>query len=140
MVIQSARSNLKPMLCPTPKTANAAESESTMHIKPRKLMLVYQAGIANIFAVDDFHLATANRKATASRVYQGDFKIAEAILHGAWMAGAKVSAACCNMAGDITYQDWNADFDAAPFRESMRLPLYGRDNFTYADGGVSIHA
>ena len=90
-------------------------------------MLVYQVGIANVFQVSAFNLADYGRD--ARRVYQGDFRTAEAIAHGAWLAGALVKAAGCNEAGDIALRSWTQDIDSLPFRESIRLPKYqeGRD-------------
>lgn len=78
-------------------------------MKERKLTLVYQGGIANVFQ-------------NGSRVYQGDFRTAEAILHGAWLAGAKVFYAFCNKAGDIAHTQWDTPEKHAPFTDSMRIP------------------
>ena len=86
----------------------------------RKYVLVYQAGIANIFSVVSFNLSDYGRDAI--RVYQGDFHTAEAQLHGMWLGGATVGVAACNRAGDIITQKWDTDIDNMPFRESARPP------------------
>lgn len=92
----------------------------------RNLVLVYQAGIANVFAVNKAHASAAKRE-TETRVYQGDFRTAEAMIHGAWLAGACVHYAFCNEAGDVARRDWDTAEESAPFRESMCLPKYGSE-------------
>ena len=92
----------------------------------RNLVLVYQAGIANVFAVNKAHASAAKRE-TETRVYQGDFRTAEAMIHGAWLAGARVHYAFCNQAGDIARRDWDTEQDSAPFADAMRLPKYGSE-------------
>ena len=83
----------------------------------RKAMLVYQAGIANIFNVKCFNLSEYGREAI--RIYQGDFRSAENICKGLSLAGVPVRISFCNKAGDIINQTWNTDHDSAPFSESM---------------------
>lgn len=81
-------------------------------------MLVYQAGIANLFEVDCFNLASYGR--SAKRIYQGDFKTAEAIAYGAGIAGGIVRTAACNMAGDISECTWTTNLEEQPFSEKFR--------------------
>jgi len=50
----------------------------------KKAMLVYQAGIANVFEVDALNLSSYGRN--TRRLYQGDFRGAQYICHG-WRAG-----------------------------------------------------
>jgi hypothetical protein len=86
-------------------------------MKRRRFVLVYQAGIANVFQVKSFNLSDYGRNAL--RVYQGDFRTAEAIARGAALAGGNVKSAACNLAGDISSAHWTADLDGQPFREKF---------------------
>lgn len=87
----------------------------------RKAFLVYQAGIANVFAVDSFNLADYGRN--ARRLIQGDFRTCESFAAGLKAAGWKVSTVQCNQAGDIAHSHWNEDLSVAPFSEAFR-PVY----------------
>jgi hypothetical protein len=84
-----------------------------------RIMLVYQAGIANVFKVDSFNLADYGRDALM--IYQGDFRGAIMFAHGAGYAGAIVRTAGCNMAGDIEHQKWTQDFDLLPFSDQFTI-------------------
>ncbi len=84
----------------------------------KKLMLVYQAGIANLFEVDTFSLAPT-QPCTRRRIYQGDFRTAENIAIGAKIAGAEVRTAGCNMAGDIAECIWTYELDELPFSDQF---------------------
>ena len=84
---------------------------------PTRAALVYQAGIANVFAVDSFNLAAYGRN--ARRLYQGDFRGAEMFARGLGAAGVPVVSLHCNQAGDIAAATWSDDLSAAPFRESF---------------------
>lgn len=84
----------------------------------KKFFLVYQAGIANVFQVKAFNLADYGRD--AKRVYQGDFRTAEAIARGLAIAGATVRTAASNRAGDIAHETWTEDLDSQPFSEQFR--------------------
>jgi len=83
----------------------------------RRMALVYQAGIANIFEVNSFNLANFGRDAV--RLYQGDFKTAEALAIGMGLAGCIVMTLACNQAGDIINEKWSDDLDNQPFSESF---------------------
>ena len=87
-------------------------------IPERRVMLVYQAGIANVFEVDSFNLADYGRE--AKRLIQSDFRTCEAFARGCAAMGAYVHSVHCNQAGDIANAQWSDDLDDAPFRESMR--------------------
>lgn len=78
-----------------------------------KAVLVYQAGLANVFEVACFNLSSYGRN--AQRVYQGDFRGAENVAHGMGYAGAIVRTAACNQAGDIREAVWTDDLEAQPF-------------------------
>lgn len=85
----------------------------------KKIVLVYQAGIANVFEVDSFNLSEYGRE--ARRLMQTDFRTAEVYCQGRADAGDTVKAATCNMAGDIALQSWTQDFEAQPFADSFRM-------------------
>jgi hypothetical protein len=87
----------------------------------RRFFLVYQAGIANIFEVDCANLSGFGRN--AKRLYQGDFRTAEAIAEGFGLAGGIVHTAACNNAGDITNDKWTDDLDSQPFSEKF-FPVF----------------
>lgn len=81
--------------------------------KIRKAVLVYQGGIANVFAVD--RLTTAVLGRNARRLLQADFRTCAAFARGMGAAGATVRTMFCNMAGDIAEQPWTSDIDGQPF-------------------------
>lgn len=83
----------------------------------KRFMLVYQGGIANVFEVESFNLANFGRE--AKRLYQGDFRTAEAIAMGAGLAGAIVMTSACNQAGDIRSFEWTGDLESQPFAEKF---------------------
>ena len=75
--------------------------------------LVYQAGIANVFA----HTA----EKTPRRLIQSDFHTCECFSRGLQAAGIEVKSAWCNQAGDIANNTWQYEnLDEAPFFDSMR--------------------
>lgn len=80
-------------------------------------VLVYQAGIANVFAVESFNQSDYGRD--ARRLLQGDFRACENFARGLSAAGVAVTTMHCNQAGDITNAHWSTDLDAAPFSESF---------------------
>ncbi|KKL23441.1 hypothetical protein LCGC14_2425340 [marine sediment metagenome] len=83
-----------------------------------KVMLVYQAGIANVFSVASFNLAHYGRQAI--RLMQADFAACENFARGAGWAGAVVRSAYCDQAGDIGECRWSDVLEDAPFSESQR--------------------
>lgn len=90
-------------------------------VRPR-FMLVYQAGIANLFKVDCFNLSDFGRN--AQRIFQGDFRTAQYMAHGAGLAGAVVMTAACNMAGDIAKAQWTDDLESQPFSKEFHPVFY----------------
>jgi hypothetical protein len=82
-------------------------------------MLVYQAGIANVFRTD--HNAPELEGRNAVRLLQGDFRACEFFAKGLATAGVLVRAAHCNRAGDITDVDWSCTLEDALFFEKMCL-------------------
>ena len=87
-----------------------------------KFMLVYQAGIANLFRVDCFNLSDFGRN--AQRIYQGDFRSAERMAHGAGLAGAVVMTCACNLAGDVRLATWSDDLESQPFSDKFAPVFY----------------
>ena len=87
----------------------------------RTCVLLYQAGIANVFTVDrGAHLKNPEDRTGQKRLLQGSFRECEAFARGMDAAGMLVYSFHCNMAGDVAGQVWEASLDEAPFRESMR--------------------
>lgn len=90
----------------------------------KKAVLVYQAGIANVFEVQAFNVSDYGRD--AKRLLQADFRTCENFARGLGVAGALVTTMHCNQAGDIVAAKWSDDLDAAPFSEQFR-PVVTRD-------------
>ena len=86
--------------------------------KVLRVMLVYQAGLANVFRVTSFNLADYGRDAV--RLVQADFRTCENFAHGMGCAGAIVRTAHCNQAGDIAQARWSLALEDAPFSENQR--------------------
>lgn len=111
----------------TKRAAVALEHSRTAALQ---LMLVYQAGIANVFQVEDFaadvtdddpgcNNAKRSADRVAKRIYQGDFRTAETLCYGAALAGAIIRSAACNMAGDVSLWQWTRDLDVQPFSDKF---------------------
>ncbi len=79
-----------------------------------RAVLVYQAGIANVFQVDCLNMANYGRN--AKRLMQGDFRTCESFARGLVAAGVTVASAGCNQAGDIVDAKWDSE-DLGPFRD-----------------------
>lgn len=80
--------------------------------KVKRAVLVYQCGIANVFAVD--------RNGMRRRLLQADFRACENFAHGLVAAGCTVTTMACNRAGDIIHAEWTYDLDAQPFSDKFR--------------------
>jgi len=94
----------------------------------KRYALVYQAGLANVFSVENSldphaegHLVNGYEN-YAKRVRQADFAACENYAAGLSAAGAEVYVLHCNLAGDIGRADWSWNIDDAPFRENMHIP------------------
>jgi hypothetical protein len=85
--------------------------------KIERAALVYQGGIANVFAVEAFNIADYGRD--ARRLLQADFRTCESFARGLAVAGVKVATACCNKAGDIVSMPWSENLEDAPFSENF---------------------
>jgi hypothetical protein len=78
-------------------------------IHMRTLVIVYQAGIANVFE---------DRR----RLLQSDFRTCEMFCRGAQAMGATIVPAWANVAGDVSRATWNyEDFDNAPFNDKFGI-------------------
>lgn len=78
--------------------------------------LVYQGGIANVFATKRFACASKRE-----RLIQSDFNTCESFARGLQSAGVRVESMYCNQAGDILEFDaWDSRLDDAPFSNSFR--------------------
>lgn len=86
-----------------------------------RIALVYQAGIANVFAVNQFGTVSIDRRAT-TRLLQHAFLPCEYFVRGMATAGCDIRIYSCNRAGDIAECDWTQDMDDCPFRESANPP------------------
>lgn len=89
----------------------------------RQAVLVYQAGIANVFRVDNDDMSLPDMGRNARRLLQGSFRECEAYARGLRDAGVHVESATCNMAGDIANQPWSLDIESAPFSDLFH-PVY----------------
>jgi len=82
-----------------------------------RAVLVYQAGIANVFSVKSFDLRKGEDRGEA-RLLQHAFRSCEDFARGLAAAGVTVRVASCNQAGDIALHDWTPGLDDCPFRDS----------------------
>jgi hypothetical protein len=83
-----------------------------------RAVLVYQAGIAHVFAVKSFNMADYGRE--AKRLKQGAFSECENFALGLAAAGIPVASMHSNMAGDVINQKWSDELPEAPFFDKMR--------------------
>lgn len=90
-------------------------------LKVKRAVLVYQAGIANVFAVTSFNLSDYGRD--AERLLQADFGTCESFARGLRAAGVTVKVAVCNQAGDIQAAHWSEDIEAAPFSDKFNFEV-----------------
>lgn len=74
--------------------------------------IVYQAGIANVFEVNQ------RKPYERKRLLQSDFRACENFIRGIRAGGKHIRRAWCNEAGDIAGRPWSvAHFDNAPFSD-----------------------
>jgi hypothetical protein len=99
-------------------------------ISERKAVLVYQAGIANVFEVQCFNLSDFGRDAV--RLVQGDFRTCETFARGLKHAGYQVFSFHCNQAGDITFSHWDDNLTNAPFHSEFR-PVFSKNTAIHTD-------
>lgn len=88
-----------------------------MNRRLKRAFLVYQAGIANVFAVDCHNLASFGRN--ARRLLQADFRSCAMFARGLAAGGCIVRTAACNQAGDIAESLWSEDLESQPFSDSF---------------------
>ena len=82
-----------------------------------RAVLVYQAGIANVFQVTCFNLGPFGRDARL--LLQSDFRTCESFARGLVAAGVRVTSMHCNECGDIAERTWSEDLDSAPFHQDQ---------------------
>lgn len=92
-------------------------------MKKKKAVLVYQAGIANVFEVDCFNSNPFGRN--AKRLLQSAFSECQFYAKGLGQGGYKVASMQCNQAGDITNAVWSEDLEDAPFSEMFQPVFIG---------------
>jgi len=95
-------------------------------VETKFAVLVYQAGIANVFEVWCLNQAPFGRD--AKRLLQGCFRECEAFARGMGAAGFKVATMACNEAGDIIGSQWSVDLDSQPFSGEYRPVYIGVEN------------
>jgi hypothetical protein len=81
-----------------------------------KYVIVYQAGIANVFSVESTDSGKIRR-----RLMQHAFEPCEWFMRGLQYAGGDCYFACANYAGDIAGQDWDTPLSCAPFSDRMAI-------------------
>jgi hypothetical protein len=86
-------------------------------METKRAALVYQTGIANVFEVKCFNLASYGRE--AKRLLQYDFRSCAFFARGLKEAGYIVKVLGCNMAGDITEQKWTDNLEDLPFSDKF---------------------
>ena len=95
----------------------------------KKIAVVYQAGIANVFEVATYTNDLVARQ--AKRLLQAAFSPCEWYARGMADCGAEVHSYACNWAGDVIGRKWtpiddpNAD---NPFRDQQH-PVHHQDRF-----------
>ena len=87
-------------------------------LRVQRAMLVYQAGIANVFSVSSFNVADYGRD--ARRLLQSDFRTCENFARGLAAAGVIVRTAACNRAGDIADEKWSLNLEEQPFSDQFQ--------------------
>lgn len=83
----------------------------------KRAVLVYQAGIANVFRVSTFNQAPHERHAV--RLLQSDFRMCESFARGLAAAGVTVTTFGCNQPGDVTNAHWSEDLEGQPFSDKF---------------------
>jgi hypothetical protein len=86
-------------------------------MKTKYAVLVYQAGIANVFEVKSLNQVDYGRD--AKRLLQADFRACENFARGMGTAGYCVRTLACNMAGDIINQRWDDNLEDHPFSDKF---------------------
>ena len=97
--------------------------------KKLRIVLVYQAGIPNVFRVTSFNLSDYGRD--AKRIMQSDFKSCESFAIGCGYSGAIVKVAACNQAGDVVGARWTTDLESQPFSDKYNSGLLNGINGTF---------
>lgn len=75
-------------------------------LKVNHAVLVYQKGIANMFAVGEFGVTAKDRNYT-KRLVKGDIRRCEAFALGMVASGTAVITMLCDEYGDISEREWH---------------------------------
>jgi hypothetical protein len=84
---------------------------------PRRAMLVYQQGFANVFEVAEFGL-TPETHGPARVIRANTYRYCETICEGLELAGWEIRAAACEELGDIADREWQEYRETGPFSSS----------------------
>lgn len=88
----------------------------------KRIALVYQAGIANVFEVETFSNEPNGRN--ARRLLQHAFTACEWFTRGMLNAGnCEIKIYSCNRAGDIVAAPWVDGLADCPFRDNAAPPI-----------------
>src|SRR5262245_63488620 len=87
-----------------------------------RAVVVYQAGIANVFQVRYFTQWHGDR--AARRLLQGSFQECIWFARGLKVAGVDVRQAACNEAGDVAERRWSTPLDEAPWSEKFATDFF----------------
>jgi len=88
-------------------------------MKIKKAVLVYQGGIANVFAVSAFNLMPDKRD--AKLLLQANFRACEFFARGLGAAGVIVRTMACNQANDVKNAIWSNDLQAQIFNDRFHV-------------------
>ena len=87
----------------------------------KRIALVYQTGIANVFQVETFSNSPGGRN--ARRLLQDAFAPCEWFTRGMLNAGnCEIKIFSCNRAGDIASAPWADGLADCPFRDNAKPP------------------
>lgn len=84
-----------------------------------RVVLVYQAGVANVFEVDCFNMRASGRSFT-KRIKLGSFRECETYCQGLSDSGIIVKTVGCNQPGDISGLNWTENLEQLPFHDEFR--------------------
>lgn len=100
----------------TKQTSEKPALAETRNLRFHRAALVYQAGIANVFAVDAMSVSPHFGR-NARRLLQSDFRSCAMYARGLMDAGVRVHTMACNQAGDVTNAEWTMDLESQPFSD-----------------------
>ena len=105
----------------------------------KKIALVYQAGIANVFEVSAFLTHPIGRE--TKRIHQASFGDCGTFVKGLLYAGYAVRTYACNQAGDITDSIWSTNLDEQPFSDKFtQITAKGKSLVTSSPEAITEQA